>query len=118
MQLGRRNFFGAITTAVIGLAIAPKQLIFGGTPVVNKQWAISKYLGACYNEFCRGKRGQYPSRIYVSKWLYTAYEGELEARQRFVSTDDLLAGNPSLLFKMSSIRIDPTLTDIQYRMEV
>lgn len=109
--MNRRAFlkrFGIGVTAALVLASLPEAAIRSLTTEQAAKRLACEYLRKVYNEYCRQHPGAYPVRMEVGRELFDAYEGELQANERFVRRTvgefDVIDTSPGLMFKGAEVR--------------
>lgn len=101
--MNRRAFITRLASATVGVAavLHVPASVLAPTPAAARfirDGAIER-LRAAYLAYQR-KHGDWPDVIVVGRELYEAYEGELVACQRFMSTQ---FGHRSLMFKGAAV---------------
>jgi hypothetical protein len=122
--LSRRTFlqrFGIGVGAALALASLTEAAVDGLTELQAANRCACEYLRKIYNDtshaWFRAQGGpQHPERLYVSRGLYDALEGEFQANERFMSARPAHPSQPHLMFKAAEVYADPTLTGWDIRI--
>jgi hypothetical protein len=126
--MDRRGFlkrFGIGLTAALVLAKLPEAAVQALTTTEAAKRCAIEYMRQCYNAHVReqmashapGQRFYRPNHMHVSPGLYTAYEGELVACERYCSGDPRDNWDRGLMFKGTRCTADPALTKWEVRFD-
>lgn len=111
-MLNRRVFlqrFGIGVGAALTLASLPATAINALTTEQAAKRIACEFLRKRYNDYVGGNWNRIPLSMAVPQGLYDAFEGELEANERFCSGDPAHGKIVHLKFKSAMLFADPSM---------